>query len=171
MTHVSGSEKTGTFSVSECKFCLCRVSAGSCFVRQRQKYSQVLMKICCVLEIQKVKINTRGKGRLFLHFKTTVPAASDWNHRFQSWDVMLCSCSETWLGAGLTADVVGASGANGSCVSELCSFLLHAAHDELCDGKMLLRENERQRGLLACDEAATLRQNGAKSESQRGGFN
>lgn len=31
-----------------------------------------------------------------------------------------------------------ASGVKGSCVSKLCSFFLHAAHDELCDGRMLL---------------------------------
>ncbi len=40
----------------------------------------------------------------------------------------------------------GPRGVNGSCVSELCSFLLHAAHDELCDGKMLLREKTNVRG-------------------------
>lgn len=43
----------------------------------------------------------------------------------------------------------------GSRVSKRCSFLLHVAHDELCDGKMLLLENERQnRASPACDEAA-----------------
>lgn len=31
-----------------------------------------------------------------------------------------------------------ASGVKGSCVSKLCSLLLHAAHDEPCDGRMLL---------------------------------
>lgn len=73
------------------------------------------------------------------------------------------------------------SGVKGSCVSALCSFLLHAAHDELCDGKMLLLENERQRGRFTCDEAAPLftfvlrlllacqrGPDGAKCESQPG---
>lgn len=57
------------------------------------------------------------------------------------------------------ADVGGRLGVKtkkrGSRVSKRCSFLLHVAHDELCDGKMLLLENERQnRASPACDEAA-----------------
>lgn len=62
----------------------------------------------------------------------------------------------TWLISGVSAEVLQWSGwvsVWGKGISKLCSILLLAAHDELCDGKMLLGD-EHQRGLFVCDEAA-----------------